>query len=95
MAYNNESTEANLVEFPVVTNSPIFTRAKRSFGLCLRFRYQLFGPGSKTLEIYQKLYLQDERQSVQLVWRLNKTNSLFNSWEFGQVHIPGITKYKV
>lgn len=69
--------------------SPWYNRSAEGFGKCLQFRFLMFGPGAKALQIYQDLGMGHERQ----IWK--NSNNTVPFWRHGQVSLTSIARYKV
>lgn len=71
--------------------SPRYERSSESPGRCLRFRYNMWGPGARAIKIYQKL------DNNALPWRpvwMDDDNGT-RTWRGGQVSLTAVTGYQV
>lgn len=68
--------------------SPWYNRSAEGFGKCLQFRFLMFGPGAKALEIHQENEI-NKRQ----IWK--DTNNTVPFWRYGQVSLTSTARYKV
>lgn len=68
--------------------SPWYNRSAEGFGKCLQFRFLMFGPGAKALEIHQEL-----ETSQRQIWK--DFNNTVPFWRYGQVSLTSIARYKV
>lgn len=75
-------------EEKAVLVSPWYNRSTEGFGKCLQFRYLMFGPGAKTLKIFQELEM-GPRQ----IWKDFNNNVPF--WRYGQVSLTSVARHKV
>ncbi|XP_078369213.1 uncharacterized protein LOC144653157 isoform X3 [Oculina patagonica] len=68
--------------------SPWYNRSAEGFGKCLQFRFLMFGPGAKALEIHQENEI-NKRQ----IWK--DTNNTVPFWRYGQVSLTSTARYKL
>lgn len=73
--------------------SPVFRSSHLSYGQCLRFRYSIYGPGTRKLRIYH--HLKVDNYAKRLVWFANTSNSTESAWHYGKAAISGVSEYKV
>ena len=79
-----------------IFKSPNFRRSHKSFAICLRFRYLCFGPGKKTLGVYQNMSsATDQERPLQRVWEAVERDNYDDTWKFGQVALTAVTQYRV
>ncbi|XP_048584250.1 uncharacterized protein LOC5517652 isoform X2 [Nematostella vectensis] len=76
-----------------VFESPLFPSALEGYGLCLRFRYMMYGPGMRRLRLYQGL--SQENLTRRLLWAVNESNNTDGSWKYAETALSGVDKYKV
>jgi len=75
-------------EEKAVLVSPWYNRSTKGFGKCLQFRFLMFGPGAKTLKIFQELEM-GPRQ----IWKDFNNNVPF--WRYGQVSLTSVARHKL
>ena len=68
--------------------SPWYNRSAEGYGSCLQFRFLMFGPGAKGLEIHQKLETNQWH-----IWKDSKNTMPY--WRYGQVSLTSIARSKV
>ena len=82
------SVVSNNSDGRAVLESPVYNRSAQGYGLCLQFRFLMFGAGAATLEIYQDLNGTESR-----IWK--HSNNTVPHWIDGQVSFTSVTKSKV
>lgn len=68
--------------------SPWNNRSADKYGSCLKFRFLMFGPGAKGLEIHQQL-----EQSQWPIWK--DSDNMVPYWRHGQVSLSSLARSKV
>lgn len=90
MAFGNSTSHSSQAS---VFESPMYERSNDSPFVCVRFRYLMYGPGTRVLRFYQQLDL--KHQARRLMWAVSESNNTDETWKEGKVAVPSVTKYQV
>ena len=71
--------------------SPLLAKSEDSYGKCLKFKYQIVGPGAKSLTIYQEMPYGFGKQAI---WT-DDVRGPGDLWQSGQTSISTISSFRV
>lgn len=71
--------------------SPLLAKSKDSYGKCLKFKYQIVGPGAKSLTIYQEMLYGFGKQAI---WT-DDVKGPGDLWQLGQTSISTVSSFRV
>ena len=71
--------------------SPGYKRSAEGYGACLKFRYSLYGPGAKSLKLFQRTNQTGDDDLP--LWEERRNTA--SHWGYGQVSLSTISQYQV